>query len=187
MGGRPEALAAETAIPYARCIPRRPATAPDASRTSPSRRGRQYGGPRSRTRNRAIAACLFATNLKGVSSVRLRRDPGTTQRPARFMVRRLGESRGRLAGVDGAAGPGEIYGASFGGLGRNRRRNGKGAKSKTTCPATVRKAAPGAAWTSAFWAWWCAPRLPMRPTGAWPGAWPGAATAGRSTGTRARP
>lgn len=56
-------------------------------------------------RNWAIATYLFATNLKGVSSMKLHRDLGVTQKTAWFMVHRLRESWKKLAGVDGMTGP----------------------------------------------------------------------------------
>lgn len=58
--------------------------------------------------NWAIATYLFAVNLKGVSSMRLHRDLGITQKSAWFMIHRLRESWKQLAGVDGMEGPVEI-------------------------------------------------------------------------------
>ena len=47
----------------------------------------------------AIATYLVATNLKGVSSMKVHRDLGMTQRSAWFMIHRLRESWKQLAGV----------------------------------------------------------------------------------------
>ena len=47
----------------------------------------------------AIAAYQFAANLRGVSSMKTRRDLGITQKSAWFMVHRLRESWKTLAGV----------------------------------------------------------------------------------------
>ena len=47
----------------------------------------------------AIAAYQFATNLRGVSSMKMHRDLVITQKSARFMVHRLRESWKTLAGV----------------------------------------------------------------------------------------
>ncbi|MDE0267268.1 MAG: IS1595 family transposase [Thaumarchaeota archaeon] len=81
--------------------------------------------------NWAIATYLFATNLKGVSSMKLHRDLGITQRSAWFMVHRLRESWKKLAGVDGMTGPVEIDEAFFGGSDKNRHADKKGTKPKT--------------------------------------------------------
>ena len=64
----------------------------------------------------AIATYLFAVSLKGVSSMRLHRDLGITQKSAWFMVHRLRESWKQLAGADKMEGPVEIDEAYFGGL-----------------------------------------------------------------------
>lgn len=79
----------------------------------------------------AIATYLFATNLKGVSSVKLHRDLGVTQKTAWFMVHRLRESWKNLAGVDKMDGPVEIDEAFFGGLEKNKHKNKKGKDKKT--------------------------------------------------------
>ena len=47
----------------------------------------------------AIATCLFAVSLKGVSSIQLYRDLGITQRSAWFLAQRLRESWRQLAGI----------------------------------------------------------------------------------------
>lgn len=47
----------------------------------------------------AIGTYLVATNLKGVSSMKIHRDLGMTQKSAWFMIRRLRESWRQLAGV----------------------------------------------------------------------------------------
>ena len=48
----------------------------------------------------AIGTYLVATNLKGVSSMKVHRDLGMTQKSAWFMIHRLRESWRQLAGVD---------------------------------------------------------------------------------------
>ena len=68
----------------------------------------------------AIATYLFATNPYGVSSMKLRRDLGITQKSARFMVQRLRESWKRLAGLDRMEDPVGIDGALVGGLEKNK-------------------------------------------------------------------
>lgn len=91
--------------------------------------------------NWAIATYQFATNLKGVSSMKLHRDLGITQKTAWFMVHRLRESWKQLAGVDKMDGPVEIDEAFFGGSESNKhavkKRHGKktavvGAKDRKT-------------------------------------------------------
>ena len=54
----------------------------------------------------AIGTYLFTTNLKGVSSMKIHRDLGITQKLAWFMVHRLRESWKTLAGVEKMDGPG---------------------------------------------------------------------------------
>ena len=68
----------------------------------------------------AIGAYLFATNLKGVSSMKIHRDLGITQKSAWFMVHRLRESWKTLAGVSGMEGPVEIDEVYLGGLEKNK-------------------------------------------------------------------
>ena len=63
----------------------------------------------------AIATYLFAVSLKGVSSMRLHRDLGVTQKTAWFMVHRLRESWKQLAGVDKMEGPVKIDESYVGG------------------------------------------------------------------------
>ncbi|MDE0265805.1 MAG: IS1595 family transposase [Thaumarchaeota archaeon] len=79
----------------------------------------------------AIGTYLVATNLKGVSSMKIHRDLGITQRSAWFMIHRLRESWKKLAGVDGMTGPVEIDEAFFGGSDKNRHADKKGTKPKT--------------------------------------------------------
>ncbi len=79
----------------------------------------------------AIATYLFATNLKGVSSMKLHRDLGITQKSAWFMVHRLRESWRKLAGVDQMEGPVEIDEAFFGGREGNKHADKKGTSKKT--------------------------------------------------------
>ena len=68
----------------------------------------------------AIGTYLFATNLKGVSSMKIHRDLGITQKSAWFMVHRLRESWKILAGVDKMEGPVEIDEVYLGGLEKNK-------------------------------------------------------------------
>ena len=68
----------------------------------------------------AIGTYLFATNLKGVSSMKIHRDLGITQKSAWFMVHRLRESWKTLAGVDKMEGPVEIDEVYLGGLEKNK-------------------------------------------------------------------
>lgn len=63
----------------------------------------------------AIATYLFATSLKSISSMKIHRDLGITQKSAWFMVQRLRESWKTLAGSDKMVGPVEIDEAYFGG------------------------------------------------------------------------
>ena len=80
--------------------------------------------------NWAIATYLFAVSLKSVSSMRLHRDLGITQKSAWFMVHRLRESWKQLAGVDGMEGPVEIDETYVGGSETNRHAEDKGKKEK---------------------------------------------------------
>ena len=68
----------------------------------------------------AIGTYLFATNLKGVSSMKIHRDLGITQKSAWFMVHRLRESWKSLAGVEKMDGPVEIDEVYLGGLEKNK-------------------------------------------------------------------
>ena len=79
----------------------------------------------------AIATYLFATNLKGVSSMKIHRDLGITQKSAWFLVHRLRESLKTLAGVDSMDGPVEIDEVYLGGLEKNKHKEDKGKNRKT--------------------------------------------------------
>lgn len=74
----------------------------------------------------AIATYLFVVSLKGVSSMRLHRDLGITQKSAWFMVQRLRESWKQLARVDKMDDPIEIDEAYFGGSETNKHKDKKG-------------------------------------------------------------
>lgn len=78
----------------------------------------------------AIATYQFATNVKGISSMKLHRDLGITQKSAWFMVHRLRESWRTLAGPDGMAGPIEVDEKYVGGSDSNRHADKKGTKPK---------------------------------------------------------
>ena len=67
----------------------------------------------------AIATYLFATNLKGVSSMKIHRDLGITQISLVFGSQ-IKESWKTLAGVDSMTGPVEIDEVYLGGLEKNR-------------------------------------------------------------------
>ena len=68
----------------------------------------------------AIVTYQFATNLKGVSSMKVHRDLKITQKSAWFMVHRLRESWKTLAGVEQMEGPVEIDEVYLGGREKNK-------------------------------------------------------------------
>lgn len=53
----------------------------------------------------AIVACQFATNVKGISSMKIHRDLGISQSSAWFVVHRLRESWQTLTEPDKMEGP----------------------------------------------------------------------------------
>ena len=79
----------------------------------------------------AIVTYQFATNLKGVSSMKIHRDLKITQKSAWFLVHRLRESWKTLAGVDSMAGPVDIDEVYLGGLEKNKHKEDKGKNGKT--------------------------------------------------------
>ena len=82
----------------------------------------------------ALALYLYSTNLKGVSSVKLRRDLGVAQKTARHLANRVREAWDDIQ--DRFAGPVEVDETYMGGKEGNRReskklRAGRGAAGKT--------------------------------------------------------
>ena len=68
----------------------------------------------------AIVTYQFATNLKGVSSMKMHRDLHVTQKAAWFMAHRLRESWRTLVGVTDMKGPVEIDETHIGGKEGNK-------------------------------------------------------------------
>lgn len=81
--------------------------------------------------NWAIVTYQFATNIKGISSMKVHRDLGITQKSAWFLVHRLRESWKTLAGGDKMTGPVEIDEVYLGGLEKNKHKTRKGKSKKT--------------------------------------------------------
>ena len=80
----------------------------------------------------AIATYIFATSLKGVSSMKIHRDLGIPQKSAWFLVHRLRESWKTLAGVDSMTCPVEIDEVCLGGLEKNKHKEDKHKKEKVS-------------------------------------------------------
>ena len=68
----------------------------------------------------AMAVYMFATNLKGVSSMKLHRDLKITQKSAWFMGQRLREAWGSIASVENMEGPVEVDESYVGGKEKNK-------------------------------------------------------------------
>ena len=79
----------------------------------------------------AIVTYQFATNLKGISSMKIHRDLHVTQKTAWFIVQRLRESWRTLAGADAMEGPVEIDEAFIGGREKNKHADKKHTTKKT--------------------------------------------------------
>ena len=79
----------------------------------------------------AIVIYQFATNLKGVSSMKVHRDLRVTQKTTWFMVHRLRESWKTLASVTDMEGPVEIDETYIGGKEGNKRHDKKGTAEKS--------------------------------------------------------
>ncbi len=71
----------------------------------------------------AVGLYLFTTNIKGISSMRLHRELGITQKSAWFMLARLRKSY--ESGVGPFAGPSEVDESYFGGKERNKHNSKK--------------------------------------------------------------
>lgn len=74
----------------------------------------------------AIAIYMFATSLKGVSSMKLHRELHITQKTAWFMMQRIRESWKTLAGSEKMQGPVEIDEMYAGGSESNKHKDKKG-------------------------------------------------------------
>ena len=85
----------------------------------------------------AIVTYQFMTNVKGISSMKVHRDLGITQKSAWFMVQRLREAWKTLAGVDGMKGPVEVDEKYVGGVESNKHESQKG-KTKKAVVAGIR-------------------------------------------------
>ncbi len=79
----------------------------------------------------AIAVYMFATSLKGISSMKMHRELHITQKSAWFMVQRIREAWVNLAGDEKMAGPVEIDEVYLGGSESNKHLDKKGKGKKT--------------------------------------------------------
>ena len=79
----------------------------------------------------AVATYLIATHPKGVSSVQLGKDLGTSQSAAWFLMHRLRESWHTISGPDLMSGPVEVDEVYLGGREKNKHADKKGKRGKT--------------------------------------------------------
>ena len=80
-----------------------------------------------------IAMYQIMTNAKGISGMKLHRDPGIKQPTARFMIHRIRETwhAAAEAEVEAMSGPVEVDETHMGGKEKSRHKNKKGRNKKT--------------------------------------------------------